>query len=93
MSTRNAPSADSGSATTAVRVLLTTELAVRLDQLSVGIRRITGKRISRSALIRAFTHALLPYGVSFQDCESELQISQKITQTIELALRNPHSAR
>jgi hypothetical protein len=48
-------------ATSAVTVLLTNELTAGLDEVIADLRRTTGKAISRSAMIRAFTAALLPY--------------------------------
>ena len=70
--------------TAAVTVLLTTEQAVKLDELSVAIRRATGKAVSRSALIRAFTAALLPYGGTLHTCRSQSEISVRISQTMAM---------
>jgi hypothetical protein len=54
--------------TSAVTVLLTNEQTATLDEIAIGIRRTTGHSISRSAMIRAITTAVLPYCQEWLDC-------------------------
>ena len=73
--------------TSPVTVLLTDEQTVRLDEISIQIRRQSGKAISRSALIRAMTNALLPYARNFHEGRSEADICRKIARALDIATR------
>jgi hypothetical protein len=62
----------------AITVLFPNERAVYLDELAAAIRRNTGKTLSRSALIRAMTKALLPLYREWLQCASEGDIERMI---------------
>ena len=88
MTTNTGISAKSAPPMVAVTVLMTTEQAVQLDELSAAIRRATGQSVRRSTLIRAFMEALLLYRDSLQNCRSESAVCEKITRTLERAVSN-----
>jgi hypothetical protein len=62
----------------AITVLFPNGRAVYLDELAAAIRRNTGKTLSRSALIRAMTKALLPLYREWLQCASEGDIERMI---------------
>jgi hypothetical protein len=70
----------------AITVLFPNGRAVYLDELAASIRRNTGKTLSRSALIRAMTKALLPLYREWLECGSEDEIERKITARLSPAM-------
>ena len=73
-------------ATVAITVLFPNERAIFLDELASAIRWNTGKTLSRSALIRAMTKALLPFYREWLQCASEGDIERKITARLSPAM-------
>src|SRR5215208_6712348 len=54
-----------------VSILLTNSQAARMDEIRASIRRVNGHRISRSALVRAMTTAVLTLHKDWMLCRNE----------------------
>src|SRR5215217_1904460 len=57
--------------TSAVSILLTNAQAARMDEVRAAIRRANGHSISRSALVRAMTTAVLTLHEDWMRCRTE----------------------
>ena len=68
----------SAAETSPVTVLLTHDQTATIDEIIAGIRRNTGKTISRSALIRAVVSGVLPPFETWLWCRSEAELEQLI---------------
>lgn len=68
----------SAAETSPVTVLLTHHQTASIDEIIAGIRRNTGKTISRSALIRAIVSGVLPPLETWLWCRSEAELEQLI---------------
>jgi hypothetical protein len=64
--------------TSPVSILLTRHQTALMDEIAAAIRRQTGTVISRSAMLRAIAAAVLPYYPEWLDCQSTVEIQQRI---------------
>jgi hypothetical protein len=62
----------------AITVLLPNDQIARLDEFLAAVRRRSGKRISRSGVLRAMAAALLPHHEDWIKVKSEEQLQQQI---------------
>ena len=85
------PTTSASPDTVAVTVLLTDDQIAVMDNLSVTIRRHTGKAVSRSAMIRAIVSAALPHHSEWLTCGSEAEIRETIAKKMDLT-RAVHTA-
>jgi hypothetical protein len=58
----------------AISVVMEDEIIAKLDLISIGIRRATGKVLNRSALIRAILTANLECSSEWTHCPSEAEM-------------------
>ena len=64
--------------TSSVSILLTNAQAARMDEVRAAIRRANGRRISRSALVRAMINAVLTLHEDWMGCRNEEDVCAMI---------------
>ena len=70
--------------TMAITVVLTSKQTALMDEIAVAIRSITGRAISRSAMIRAIVAATLPHHRDWLKCNSEDELRQAVARRFQI---------
>ena len=73
--------------TSAVTVLLTDDKTAFIDEVAAAVRRNTGHSISRSAMIRAITTAVLAYYKDWLECRSEAEIQKMVSRRLQVGTK------